>query len=481
MREGQQTVTVVGAGISGLSVAYGLAQHGMRVRVLESSARCGGLIETRRNNGIQVESSASMLLSGHRATEQLISALSLTNQVQRRQRHAQRRYLVHQGSLHPFIASPWGVWRLPLWSPKGRLHLLTEPFRRVGNSESESAGEFIRRRLGREAMELLFEPFISAVMASDPENCSAQSLLPRLTTLEQRYGSLTLGWLRHILFSKGSPEPFSFHHGISTLTDALANSGEFELYLKHPVHKIERESGDWRVVTRHLGEEQRWQSQHLVIATPGREAANLMEPVDPDVAKRVRSIRYQPVTVLHQLYQRDAIAHPLDGSGFLVPQREGRSINGVQWMSEIFSGRASAGTTLCSSYIGGARTPHLCGQSQDELNRLATADLHHYCGVNGNGSDAMQWSEVVRHSLGLPQYSLEHSRIVAEVQRGLARTPGLYLHGNYLDGIGVRDRIGSSERLVQQIVGAITKNSVQPLTSATRVEGGGVRAIFPVR
>ena len=42
------TVSVIGAGLSGLSTAWYLAEAGARVRVIEASRRPGGLIQTSR-------------------------------------------------------------------------------------------------------------------------------------------------------------------------------------------------------------------------------------------------------------------------------------------------------------------------------------------------------------------------------------------------------------------------------------------------
>ena len=46
-----QPVIILGAGVSGLSLAWKLSEHGVKVHVLESASTVGGLAGTIRENG----------------------------------------------------------------------------------------------------------------------------------------------------------------------------------------------------------------------------------------------------------------------------------------------------------------------------------------------------------------------------------------------------------------------------------------------
>lgn len=56
-------VLVIGAGISGLTVAGGLARQGLHVEVWEADAEPGGKIRSRVENGYLTERAASLLLN----------------------------------------------------------------------------------------------------------------------------------------------------------------------------------------------------------------------------------------------------------------------------------------------------------------------------------------------------------------------------------------------------------------------------------
>ena len=58
----RRDVTIIGAGVSGLLLAYRLDSLGYRVRLFEGSERAGGLIETRRTELGLAESAAHSFL-----------------------------------------------------------------------------------------------------------------------------------------------------------------------------------------------------------------------------------------------------------------------------------------------------------------------------------------------------------------------------------------------------------------------------------
>jgi oxygen-dependent protoporphyrinogen oxidase len=56
-------------------------------------------------------------------------------------------------------------------------------------------GDFVRRRLGREALEKIAEPLLSGIHVSDPEQQSLLATFPRFRGIEQKHGSLIRGML----------------------------------------------------------------------------------------------------------------------------------------------------------------------------------------------------------------------------------------------------------------------------------------------
>src|SRR5262249_28060231 len=60
----------------------------------------------------------------------------------------------------------------------------------------ESLGSFVRRRLGREALERVVQPLIGGIYTADPERLSLAATMPRFLALEREHRSLLLGLRR---------------------------------------------------------------------------------------------------------------------------------------------------------------------------------------------------------------------------------------------------------------------------------------------
>ena len=89
----------------------------------------------------------------------------------------------------PFVLSP-------LISPLGKLRMgmdLFIPPRR--DDGDETLADFIRRRLGSEALDKIAEPLMSGIYNAEAERQSLLATFPRFRDLEQRYGSLTKGMI----------------------------------------------------------------------------------------------------------------------------------------------------------------------------------------------------------------------------------------------------------------------------------------------
>ena len=66
--------------------------------------------------------------------------------------------------------------------------------RRDDEAEESLAG-FVRRRLGREALDRLVQPLVAGIYTADPNDLSLKATLPQFLAMERDHGSLILaGW-----------------------------------------------------------------------------------------------------------------------------------------------------------------------------------------------------------------------------------------------------------------------------------------------
>lgn len=432
-------VLIAGGGISGLATAWWLARSGLRVELWERAGQAGGKIHTGKTGGYTIEQAAALVLNYRPEVTRLMAESGLA--IYKVTPRSARRYLLHRGRLLPVPARIGEMLTSALWSWRAKLRLLAEPLIPEGGHDDETVSEFITRRLGREPLEKAMDPYVAGTLASDPDLASAAAVLPRLTALEHRYGSLAVGVLatRIARRRRGCPsESFSFAGGMSTLIEALVRAPGLRLRLGCAVTAFARDGADgWSVAgasaqgTRHL------HARHVVLSVPADAAASLLQPLDAALARLLLGIQYAPVCVIHLGFERSAVRHPLDGVGFLAPREARLPLNGVLWMSTLFPERAPPGKALLTCYLGGARAPQVIDWDDARCVATALAGLERLLGF----STDPEMMQIHRHERALPLY---HGAYVArgrEISLRLARLPGLHLAANYLGGVSVRDRI----------------------------------------
>jgi len=469
-------VLVVGGGISGLAVAHSLARSGLAVEVWEGAERVGGKIRTVEKDGYRLESAASMVVNFRSEVDRFLHTAGLEASKRDRAPMA-KRYVLDADRLAEVPSRLGDMFGSPLFSTAGKLRLLAEPLAPRSRNPHESVAEFVTRRLGREFLEKVFEPYVAGPLASDVDLAEARATMPRLTALEKRYGSLALGALLRKVWRRGSgarPDVFSFAGGMATLAEILAREGGFRVHNKLRVSEVWPVSGGW--MTRGvMGDTPRTIfSRQLVLSAPADAAASVLERVDAELARLLRDIEYAPVSIVHTGFDRTRIKHPLNGSGFLVPRRSEFTPNGCLWMSSLFPDHAPEDRVLLSSYLGGARNPAAAGW---DATRALDSVLHMLRAVLGMRVEP-DMLHIESHARALPLYHGAYSQRLAAIDRRLAILPGLYLEANYKGGVSVRDRILCADLAASRILRH--RDCAASRKSAPAHRSGGVQNISPV-
>jgi len=463
-------VLVIGGGISGLSTAWWLVQAGLTVEVWEKGEQPGGKISSQRRSGYLLERSASMLMNSSPEVTRFIdeSGLAISKTLTPSK---PTRYTVHNGSLKAVPATLKALTTSPIWSLKGRLRLALEPFIPSGGNAQETVSEFVTRRLGREMLEKFIDPYVAGPLASDPNHANAYSVLPRLTALERRYGSLGLGVLAHKIMRRRTAsvtEALSFQGGMSTLVKTLAGCQGVNFRSGRAVTELEHENGGWNVTATTRSGECALKVKHVVISTPAAAAAALTSPLDKELSRLLDEVKYASVSVVHLGFSRDAVKHPLDGNGFLAGRQPRLALTGSLWMSSVFSNRAPSGSVLLTNYLGGSRCPE--GAVWDDA-RSTSAVLETLSPLLGISSDP-EMVHIDRHKNALPLYHGAYYARMQVIDERLRGLPGLHLEANYRGGVSVRDRITCGYSAAQRILNNL--GSAAKITQYPGVESEGI-------
>ncbi|MBI5197896.1 MAG: protoporphyrinogen oxidase, partial [Nitrospirae bacterium] len=311
--------------------------------------------------------------------------------------------------------------------------------------------------MGEEFLEYAIEPFVSGNYAGDVERLGIQSTFPRLFDLEQRYGSLTLGAvIQRLRGSRTNCQRrlFSFKDGMEALPGAISRFLGNRLLKGHQVIGLEPRNKGWEVTAIGPSKEvRRFTSDAVALSAPAESAANLTASLSGTLKGLLAGIEYSPVVVLYLGFARNQVRHPLDGMGYLVPRKEKGFVLGSLWSSTLFPNRAPAGKVALTNYLGGSRWPGVLGMDDGILLNKTLGDLKKTLGIAGDP----EFVRIIRHPTALPQYSLDHQERLRKIDESLRKHPGLFLAGNYLRGISVRDCISQGMRISGQVLEYLTR------------------------
>ncbi|MDQ7066118.1 MAG: protoporphyrinogen oxidase [candidate division KSB1 bacterium] len=468
-------VCVIGAGISGLSTAFFLKQAGKRVVIFERQPRVGGVIVTERANDYLFEHGPNSTLATSEKLSELIRRLDLQDAVCEANSEAANRYILRDNRLRRVPLKPNELLSSDLLSRRARLRVIGELFVPAKkDAAQETVAEFVQRRLGREFLDYVINPFVAGVYAGDPAKLNIKAAFRKVYELERQHGGLIRGAIvkmrqkkRGHTADKSRAAMFSYKTGMKTLPEHLAEHLQDELFTQVEVLQIRPLDGRFELQCRF--EDNHYfsvQAREVVVASPAYVAASLVADFAPETSAALEAIPYAPVAVVFSLYNRADVRHPLNGFGFLVPQVERREILGCIWSSSLFPGRAPANTVALTTFIGGMRQPELMKKSDDGLLQLAHREVKDL--LNVQGPPILQ--KVRRWPRAIPQYVQGHLERVRTIRQLEARQPGLYFTGNYLEGISVADCVETGWKTAQRMLLRESGASAAKTASKQKIE-----------
>src|SRR3989449_1816932 len=175
-------LVIVGGGITGLAAAHRAVELArergvaLDLTLIEARARLGGTIATEHVDGFLVESGPDSFLSEKPWALALCRRLGVEDRLVRTDDRFRRTFVWHRGRLHPLPdgfqllaptqLTPFLTSSLFSWPGKLRMALdLVLPRGTTGGDET--LGAFVRRRLGREALERVAQPLVAGIYTSD--------------------------------------------------------------------------------------------------------------------------------------------------------------------------------------------------------------------------------------------------------------------------------------------------------------------------
>jgi oxygen-dependent protoporphyrinogen oxidase len=396
----RQRIAVVGAGISGLSLALHLKRGGNEVVIFEASDHPGGKVGTIYKDGFELDLGPITCVETP-ALKGLLKRLDLNSEVLTASAASSVRFIYSRNKLRRIETSAFGILRSSLLSVPGKLAFVKSIFV-PRNEKDESVAQFARRRFGEQAYQKLFNPALNGVYAGDAEKLSARFTLKSFNSRKRRKVIALKGGFRRLV------ESIALQLGGLILTNTT-------------VMAITR-TDDGVKVCHTRGS---YEFDKVYLTTPSFVTANLVK----ELGQPLKQIHYSSVT---QVYC-EVIPGEMQfgGFGFLVPSEEKMSLLGAICVSNILPGKAPDGRTLFVLFVGGDRPYPFSATVEgaiEEFNKILRPALCRMLHVQ-------HWDK------GVPQFYVGHEEIVAAVKDFEKNNPSICISGNYITGVAIGDCI----------------------------------------
>lgn len=432
-------IGIIGAGISGLTLAYQLEKAGKEYILLESSDYPGGLIRTDSHDGHIFEMGPNSLLYDDEILD-FLKELGLEDEIMYPEEVSKTRFVLRGDELKALPAGPAQLMTSSFFSLKTRFHILSEAVRtRKELKENETLQELIEERFGKEVADYVLNPFVSGVFAGDPAQLLVKETFPVLEQYLKKYGSILKGFKNEPPGRKGS---LNFLNGMASLPKALAEKTSNIRY-NAKVEKITKNDSGFSLKIQ--GEEKLIQVKKLAISAPAYAASTILEELYPDFASYLSAVNYPPMIVVQTLYDKFLVKHELNGFGALHPKVEDKFAAGSIWTSSVFPGRCKKNEVLFTTFVGGSQYVKQAQKDEPFIRNKVQNELGKIYGIKGDYLHQKQY----RWEKAIPQY--DKNILPVKDMAGKLENENLFICANWLNGVSLSDCIKKAKSLAGRI------------------------------
>ncbi|OZJ03888.1 hypothetical protein BZG36_03945 [Bifiguratus adelaidae] len=502
-----RSVAVLGGGISGLTSAYYLSKllPTATVTLLESTARCGGWVQSTHDAGLTLESGPRSLrpkgVSGIMALD-LIRDLGLKDDlvaIPPTHPSSKHRYIYYKDTINKLPSSASGMlFGAPSIMKSvlraGLTEMFTSPKAWTSIDDDESIYDFCKRRFNEHVATNLMGAMIHGIYAGDVQELSVRAAMPLLFKSELVFGSVVRGMLQGAGKMEGfrelgmqarakgeDPEWFEtmskmsvvgFANGLETLTDRLRAACEQQgVCIRHnePVEKVTIQHKDVKIETA----KDTLRVDHVISALPSTTLDAILEN------HRLPHLSHNPsvdVVVVNLVYDTPHLVK-YDGFGFLIPHPLSKTYIPVPGtLGVVFDSNAMPAHTP-EEKKSTKVTVMLGGHLWDDC-FITSIDQTHPDAALSKSLEAVEYflgieqtpalSATTLQKKCIPQYLVGHHGRLRQLHQALQEQMGhaLSVTGNSYLGVSVPDCIKNARMLVEDLVarGALSKNPQEVIT-----------------
>jgi len=383
-------IIIVGAGISGLSLAHYSAKKRLKTLVIEKNDRVGGTFQSHYfpeiSSDFWIELGAHTCYSSYGNLLNIMEELSLMDQAVRKEKVGYKMFADGK------ITSIFSQINLVEF-------LLSAPRLFTMKKKGLSIESYYSRIVGSNNFRKVFGPLFNAVICQNAEDFPADLLFKKRAR------------------RKDVLKSFAMCHGLQSITKAIAGEAGIDLVTGKAVDNILTNRGHF-IVTSEGGNT--FESPFLALAAPASVAAALLQISFSDISQALSRIRVEPVETVGVALRKNACSLP--------------PLAGIIARNDIFYSAVSRDSLKDEDYRGFAF--HFKYGASDHESKLGR--ISEVLGVAREKLDLV----VTTHN-SVPSLRIGHDALIGEIDR-LLSGKRLLLTGNYFSGVSIEDCISRS-------------------------------------
>lgn len=382
-------IVIIGAGISGLSMAHYCAKEGLKTLIIEKSERAGGTLHSHTfqdANGFWIELGAHTCYNSYRNLIEIIEDCRIAGLMVKREKVPFKMLLDNR-----IKSIPSQLNFLELFISAPRLFTLKK--------ESHSIESYYSKIVGQHNFEKVFASAFNAVISQRANDFPADMLFKKR------------------LRRKDIIKKFTFANGVQTIADSVALQKGIEFIKGKEIQNIEFKDSVFNAVA---ADGCIYQSNSLALAVSASSAARLLRTSFPEVSEQLSQIEIRTVESVGIAVKKEAIAFGLVAG--LIP------------VNDSFFSVVARDTVWHDKYRGFTFhfKPGIMNHEM-KLKRISEA-----LGVRQS-----QLNHVISKENFVPSLKTGHYRLIADVDR-LIEGKQLLLTGNYFNGLAMEDCVSRS-------------------------------------
>jgi oxygen-dependent protoporphyrinogen oxidase len=380
----QQDAIIVGAGISGMSLAHYFSKNGLKPLVIDKNGRLGGTFNSYRMDNFWFELGAH---SCYNSYGNLVDLLNDTGCLDKIIKPGSAGYKLFTGGEIKSIMSQMSFLELAVSLPK----LFSMKM------DGETVEAYYSGIVGKKNFERAMGPMFNAVI------CQSANAFPADMLFKKRARR------------KEVIKKFSLPGGIQTIIEAIAAAPAIETATGKDVTEIMFDSDVFKVTA---SDGSSYESKRLALATPSEAAAKMLQKSFPDISKKLSMLKAEKVETVGVIIKKDATKIGL--------------VAALAATDDIFYSFVSRDTfpdplyRAFAFHFKSGMTSH-----ETKLGRIAQ--------VLGT----REFEKVVTAEHVIPSLRLGHKNTIAEIDGMIAGT-SLLLTGNYFTGLAIEDCVSRS-------------------------------------